>query len=187
MAAEENWAGLRQMLVEEYEDLRKRLAARLGADEAREALQDTFLQLAKDHAETGPIRNPKGYLYRMAMNLANSRHRTERRRLDILDAQSLELALEIADDGPGPEEVAQNHSDIRLLRKLLEAMPPRRREMVLAVLVHGATHRELADRYKLSMRMIQIEMKTATDQIAGQFGGAEIIHFASRQPGTSNQ
>ncbi len=181
-----SWAGLRRMFVEDYEELRRRLARRLGSvDAASDALQDTFLQLTRERADVEGIRNPRSYLFRMAMNLANSRIRTERRRLSLLEAEKLETALEIADDRPSPADSAELRSDLRLLGAILDEMPARRREMVLAALVEGASHRELANRYGLSMRMIQIEMKKATDQIAGRFAGAEVVDFALGAPMTS--
>lgn len=176
------------MLVEEYDELRKRLAKHLGsADVAGDALQDTFLQLAREGGSGGPIHNPRGYLFRMAVNLASSSRRTERRRLGILEAEALENALEAVDDQPNPAEVAEAHSDIRLLEQVLSEMPPRRREMFLAALVEEVPHRDLAKRYGLSMRMIQIEMKAATDYIAERFNRPKIVHFASRRQETSNQ
>jgi len=185
---ESGWAALRRMFVDEYEELRRRLARRLGSSDAvGDALQDTFLQLAREGEGPENIRDPRRYLFRMAMNVAKSRIRTERRRLNILEAQQLETALEIPDEQPGPAEVAEIASDMRLLHRVLDEMPPRRRDMVLAVLVEGATHRELAGRYDLSMRMIQIEMKKATGQIAERFGGAEIIDFASKRRVTSEE
>ena len=75
--------------------------------------------------------------------------------------------------------------DLQLLRKVLDEMPQRRREMFLAALVDGASHRDLAERYGLSMRMIQIEMKKAGDLIAERFGRAKIIHFAPEPRETS--
>ncbi|WP_165189855.1 RNA polymerase sigma factor [Caulobacter soli] len=181
-----NWAGLRRMFVEDYEELRRRLARRLGsADAAGDALQDTFLQLTRERDDVEDIRNPRSYLFRMAMNLANSRIRTERRRLSLLEAQKLEAALDVVDDQLGPADSAELHSDLRLLRAILDEMPQRRRDMVLATLIEGASHRELADRYGLSIRMIQIEMKKATDQIAGRFAGTEVIGFAFSSSMTS--
>ncbi|WP_242922628.1 RNA polymerase sigma factor [Caulobacter sp. CCUG 60055] len=184
--SESSWTALRRMFVDEYDELRRRLAVRLGsADAAGDALQDTFLQLAREGGRVETIHNPKGYLFRMAMNVANSRRRTERRRLSIVETQAIEAALETPDDRPGPAEVAEARSDLQLLRKVLDEMPQRRREMFLAALVDGASHRDLAERYGLSMRMIQIEMKKAGDLIAERFGRAKIIHFAPEPRETS--
>ena len=184
--SESSWTALRRMFIDEYDELRRRLAVRLGsADAAGDALQDTFLQLAREGGRVETIHNPKGYLFRMAMNVANSRRRTERRRLSIVETQAIEAALETPDDRPGPAEVAEARSDLQLLRKVLDEMPQRRREMFLAALVDGASHRDLAERYGLSMRMIQIEMKKAGDLIAERFGRAKIIHFAPEPRETS--
>ncbi len=186
--AETGWAALRRMFVEEYEELRRQLSRRLGSsDIASDALHDTFLQLTREDRGGEEVRHPKRYLLRMALNLASARVRTERRRAGIAEMRELELALEIPDSAPGPAETAEASSDLRRLRELLDEMPRRRRDMVLAVLVEGVTHRELAERHGLSIRMIQIEIRKATDQLSERFGEATIIRFASRRDMTSDE
>ena len=185
--SESGWARLRRSFIEDYERLRRQLAGQLGsADAARDVLQDTFLQLSGEDRDGEEIRDPRQYLNRIVFNLASSRRRTERRRASIAEMVDLANGLEIADPTPGPVEIAEQRSDIERLREALEEMPARQKEMVLAVLLEGATTRDLAERYGLSMRMIQIEMRKITDQLSERFGGAEILHFAPRRDVTSD-
>src|SRR3546814_19932593 len=85
--AEVTWKTLRDVLVERYDDFARLLSRRLGSqDLAEDALQDTFLRLARE-GELAPVRDPRGYLYRMAYNIAAHRSRTERRRRTVPEGE----------------------------------------------------------------------------------------------------
>src|SRR3546814_8850809 len=102
--AEVTWKTLRVVLGERYDDFARLLSRRLGSqDLAEDALQDTFLRLARE-GELAPVRDPRGYLYRMAYNIAANRSRTERRRLTVAEADTL---LDLIDEAPGPEHIAE--------------------------------------------------------------------------------
>ncbi len=83
------WKALRDLLVEKYDELRVRLASRLGStDLASESLNETYLRLNRsDNAE--PVLNPYAYLFRMALNVATDRERANMRRLALSQVESL--------------------------------------------------------------------------------------------------
>jgi len=151
-------AALLDLLVSGYDDLRRRLTRRLGSGElAGDALQDTFLRL-KSPGELGPVRSPRAYLFRIAMRVAASRRIVERRRLTELETEAL---LAIADDAPDPSRVVEARSEIEALKRALRELPARRREIVLAACMEEIPHRAIAERFGVSVRTIQIELKQA--------------------------
>jgi RNA polymerase sigma factor (sigma-70 family) len=176
------WKTLRAMLVERYDELSMSLSRHLGSkDLAEEALQDTFLRLARG-GDVAPVRNPASYLYRTAFNLAISRTRSERRRLTVIEANSV---LDAIDDQPTPAQVMEARSDLRVVQQTLAEMPPRRRAIFEAAWIEDVPHKEIAARHRLSLRMVQIELKHAADHVAERLAKSNIADFAPSPRKTS--
>lgn len=153
--SDKTWTVLKTLLVERYDYFIQRLSRHLGSkDRAEEALQDTFLRLAGG-GEIGDVRHPSSFLYRMAFNEAGMRARKERRQLGLLEADMLLAAI---DAEPGPERIAAARSDLQAVRKLLDELPERRRAIFEAAYFQGLPHRQIAERHKVSQRMIQYEL-----------------------------
>ena len=176
MTQDSPWKALRTLLVERYDEFAQRLSQHLGSkDLANDALHDTFLRIARG-GELPPVRNPRGYLFRMAVNIAISRERSERRRLSIIDSDAL---LEwIIDDEPLASEVMEARADIEVVRRALADMPPRRRAIFEAAWVGNIPHREIAEQHGLSLRMVQIELKHAAEHIAERLAKSNTVDFA---------
>lgn len=176
MTQETPWKTLRALLVERYDEFAQRLSLHLGSkDLANDALHDTFLRIARE-GELAPVRNPRGYLFRMAVNIAISRERSERRRLSIIDSDA--LLESIVDNQPSAFEIMESRADIQIVRRALAEMPPRRRAIFEAAWVENISHREIAEQHNLSLRMIQIELKHAADDIAERLAKLNIVDFA---------
>lgn len=158
-----NLISLQDFLTLRYDDLKRRLARRLGSSElAGDALQDTWLRLHGKHA-AGAVVSPGAYLFRMAFNVAIDRQRAESRRLSASEVESI---LEIADPAPGPAEVAQTRSDLDALVRAMEELPKRRREILLAARMEGLTQPEIARRFGISLRLVELELQRAQEYCA---------------------
>jgi RNA polymerase sigma-70 factor, ECF subfamily len=157
---------LRQILAERYNELRLRLTRRLGSpDWAEEALHDTYLRL--DGTEVvGEIRNPAAYLFRAAFNNALNRRRAENRRLSAVDIETL---LHIADDAPGAQRVVEGRSDLALLKTAMATLPTRQRSILLASRLEGLSRQEIADRFGISISMVEKELKKAQEHCVASF------------------
>lgn len=153
-----NRAALRQLLVVNYETLTQRLARRLGStDTAREALQDTYVRL-EGAAEIGVIRSPQDYLFRTALNVATDRRRAEARRLNAAEVDSL---LDIPDEMPDAERVVEARSELQALSRALAELPERRRLIFKAVLLDNIPRREIAKRFGITQRTVDLEVQRA--------------------------
>ena len=167
------WAGLEAVYRAELPGIRRLLTARTGsAAEADDIAQDLWLRLRA--VPVGPIANPVGYLYRMALNLAVDRARGERRRVAreadwgithetrLADAAArwpwlvgvalLSTASELNGDvvfGPVRSRVTSNQQDISDLALFGEATAPLTRKLGLTAgvrIFRTLTHaRELGD------------------------------------------
>lgn len=175
---------LRALLVAGYADLAHRLARLLGStDMAEEALQDTYLRLARP-GDVGSIHSPRAYLLRMAVNLSRSRQRTERRRLTVAEGDAI---LERFDEAPGPEQIVEARSDLAALRIALSHMPSRRREIFLAAWAEELPHAQIADRFGVTLRTVQLELKAAAEHCADHLGKKIEKKFVKPVPLTSSR
>jgi RNA polymerase sigma-70 factor (ECF subfamily) len=153
-------AALRNLLVSNYLSLSQRLARRLGSAEvADDALQDTFLRL-QNGPEIGPIRRPTDYLFRIALNIAADRRRADARKLTTTEVDEL---LQIADDAPDPERVAEARSELKALELALAELPERRRDIFKAVLLDNIPRRDIAKRFGISIRTVDFEIQRALE------------------------
>jgi RNA polymerase sigma factor (sigma-70 family) len=157
-------ASLRQMLVASYDDLVAKLTRRVGsADLARDALQDTWLRLEQGRGVIGEVRNPASYLFQIALNVARDRRRADSR---PASAEAIEAIMDIPDEAPGPAEIAEARSELAALDRALAELPERRRAIFLAAWGDGLSHREIAERHGLTVRMIDIELAQAREHCA---------------------
>ncbi|MGJ4942114.1 RNA polymerase sigma factor [Bradyrhizobium sp. HKCCYLS1011] len=153
-----NRAALLSLLVASYDDLRSRLARRAGSAElADEALQDTFLRLS-NATGIGPVRDLKAYLFRVALSIVSNRRVAERRRRTIPETDAL---FDMVDDKPGPDRVIEARSEIGALKQVIQELPSRRREIFMATFVDEVPLRDTAERFGVSVRTVQVELKQA--------------------------
>jgi RNA polymerase sigma factor (sigma-70 family) len=154
-------ASVRQFLLDRYDDLKYRLALRLGSyDLAADALQDAWLNIHRA-TKLGVIRNPGNYIFGVAMNAARDRMRDPSSR--VLNTAEVEGLLEIADETPGPAETAEAQSDWRLLEAILQELPPRRREILVMARLDDQPREEIARRLGISKRLVEKELQIAQE------------------------
>lgn len=160
-------ATLQELLTNRYGALKTRLTRRLGSqDWAEEALQDTYLRL--DGAEiTGAVRNPTAYLFRTAFNIALNQMRADRRRLSAAEVDGL---LHIADEAPDALQVFEGRAEISRLSKIIAKLPERQRAILLASRVEGTSRQQIAERFGISVGMVDKELQQAQEYCATRFG-----------------
>jgi RNA polymerase sigma-70 factor (ECF subfamily) len=151
---------LRQLLVDGYDDLRRRLARRLGsADLATEILHETYLKLDGGQAELGAVHSPKAYLFRTALNVAADHHRSAKgRRLISLEIEALRG---IADKAVDPARAIEARLELTTLERALDELTPRRRAILIASRLEQVPHADLAARFGISKRMVEKELRSA--------------------------
>jgi len=151
---------LRQLLVTRYEDLKRRLTRRFGsADLATEVLHETWLRL-DGSAELGLLHQPGSYLYRMALNVAADQRRSGTRWASRAEIEAL---LHADDDLLDPERIVAARSEIAALERVLAELPPLGRAIFLAAVVEELTYKAIAERFGVSLRSVEREMRRALD------------------------
>jgi RNA polymerase sigma factor (sigma-70 family) len=177
-----NVTALRNLLLADYSGLDRQLTRRLGsADFASDVLQETYLRLdGMNHI--GPVRSPKAYLFRIAVNIANDRRRAESRRLTVDEVDSL---LDIPDDRPDAARVIEDRSEVNLLRRAIAELPERRRRVLLLSRIEGLPHREIARRFGVTVRTVETDLKQAVEHCAQRLQRRIPAKFAFRRPESS--
>lgn len=157
---------LRALLVERYQDLKSRLARRLGSLEwAEDALQDTYLRL-NGREIVGDVRNPAAYLFRSAFHVALNQRRADNRRLN---AEEVEALLNLADEAPDAVRVISGRSDLERLKQVMAELPPRPRAILLAARLEGLSRQEIARRFGISVSLVEKELRRAQEHCVVRF------------------
>jgi RNA polymerase sigma-70 factor (ECF subfamily) len=173
---------LRRLLLLRYDDFKSRLTRRFGSSElAGDALQDTWLRLEQGEG-IAAVRSHDAYLFRIAVNIARDRQRADNRRLTSSEVDTL---LNIADEMPDPARVIEARSDLRALQTVMAELPPRQRAILLAARLDELPRREIAKRYKISLRLVQRELQDAQDYCAARLRRSRFQVFTSGARETS--
>jgi RNA polymerase sigma-70 factor (ECF subfamily) len=173
---------LRTLLLAEYVDFDRRLTRRLGSsDLASEALNETYLRL-EGMRELGPVRSPKAYLFRIALNIAADRRRAEKRRLTVDEVDAL---LEIPDDRPDAARVIEDRSEVNLLRHAIAELPERRRRVLMLSRIDGMPNREIAALLGVTVRTVETDLKQAVEHCADRLKRPVRTKFGFQRPASS--
>ena len=157
---------LRALLIERYQDLKSRLARRLGSLEwAEDALQDTYLRL-NGREIVGDVRNPAAYLLRSAFHVSLNQRRADNRRLN---AEEVEALLNLADDAPDAVRVISGRSDLERLKQVMAELPPRPRAILLAARLEGLSRQQIARRFGISVSLVEKELRRAQEHCVARF------------------
>jgi RNA polymerase sigma-70 factor (ECF subfamily) len=161
-------AQIRRVLLDRYDEIKRRLTLRLGSpDLAGDALQDTWLRI--NHLDTvGVVNNPGNYIFGVAMNAARDRMRNPNSR--HLNAAEIDSLLEIADEAPAPAHVVEMKSELRMLETILQELPPRQRDILLAARLDQTPRREIARRMGISLRLVEKELQRAQEYCLARRG-----------------
>lgn len=171
---ETTWTTLRGLLVERYNDFKQRLARRLGSSElAAEALQETWLRLDRP-GQPGALQRPDAYLFRIALNIAADRRDADRRRLALSE---VEVLRHLDDDKLDPERIVQSREEVTELANALDELPARCGAIFMAARLDEVPHKVLAERFGISTRMVEREVKRALEHCGERLGKKSIQRF----------
>jgi RNA polymerase sigma-70 factor (ECF subfamily) len=177
MSSSPGITALREVLIDQYEDLKKQLAQRLGSEDlAGEVLQETYLQLERP-LQVAVVRSPKQYLLTIATNIARMTFRRERRQMSLTD---LDAALGFVDEMPDPLRNLEARQEFEVLKRAFDELSPRRRQILIAARIEGVRLRDIAQQLGLSQRAIEKELKAALVQCAVRLNRDIVQRFGPR-------
>ncbi|KKA08778.1 RNA polymerase subunit sigma-24 [Pseudomonas ogarae] len=152
-----------KLFLTSYEDFKVRLRRRLGSEElANDVLHETYLRVDR-MIDTQEIAQPNAYLYRMALNIAADRRQADAR---LLTGDEVEELLQVSDEALDPARVVGGQKELQTLLKALYELPARRRRIFIAARLEEAPHLEISQRFGISTRMVEKEIKAALGHCA---------------------
>jgi RNA polymerase sigma-70 factor (ECF subfamily) len=158
---ETSLAVLRQLLVERYDDLRRRLTRRLGSeDDARDTLHDMYLRLGGVGEAAANVRSPTAYLIRIAVNLIGDRRRIEGRQGTRVD---IDTVLDLVDETPDQARALEGRSAFQALQRALADLTPRQRAILIASKLDHVPRTAIARELGISRRLVHTELKRALE------------------------
>jgi RNA polymerase sigma factor (sigma-70 family) len=141
-------------------DLHRILMARLKSEEqVTEIVQETFARFLTIR-DSDKIANPRGYLFRMAINLSIDQARCAR---TSVFKNMIELNEDIwASDSPTPEDNLLHTQLEKIVRDALSELPPRSRELFYLHRFEGQSTMQIAKKFGISQRMVQKALARTT-------------------------
>jgi RNA polymerase sigma-70 factor (ECF subfamily) len=125
---------------------------------AEDLAQETWLRAANAQS-TSTIENPRGFLFRIASNLAldHQRHASHRIELPAVAA----VAEAVPDRQPSPETVTLYRSELDRLVRVVDGLSPRCREVFVLGKFEGMSLAEIAQRLGISRNTVVTHMVNA--------------------------
>ena len=120
------------------------------------------------------ISYPSAYLMRIAINIAEDQRRDNARLLSLPDIDDLyEMADELAD----PARTYSARAELEELERALQELPKRRRAIVIAARVDLLPHRDIAERFGISARTVEKELRAGLEHCCERMGRDFIQRF----------
>ncbi|MCY1646625.1 sigma-70 family RNA polymerase sigma factor [Caulobacter sp. SL161] len=154
-------AVFRETYAEDWQDLCVFLRARFGRGppDPEDVAQQAFVKLGERPADQ-EHENPRGFVFRVAINLARNALRRQLRAYHLVSASA--PALE-PDAEPDAERALIAKQELDLLKGVVRAMPPRHRRFLTANRVAGLSFAEIARQNAVSEALVR---KTVAEAVA---------------------
>ena len=147
--------------------LRSFVSRRVG-DRAQvdDLVQDTYLRLLRAGPDSDSVRNPRGFLFRIASNLIADMFRKRRTRKE--DAGLVgPLAPVLSDEGAGsPERRLIGRGRLERLERALASLSPKARACVHLVRFEGLTPRQAAAQLGMTEKAVTRQLERALAALA---------------------
>ena len=138
------------------QDLRRWLHTRFSSiRDVDDLVQETFSRAIAAHA-TGPIVNPRAFLFVTARNLALNQLRHYR-----YECPPLEKApdpLSIVDEVNCPLESAARIEELEQLKIAIQSLPDRCREIITLRKIYGLSQKEIAEKLGISLSTVKTQV-----------------------------
>ena len=164
---------IQEVIRRHHDSLIKFLRRRLSiADDADDVAQEAYIRMMKYEGST-EIKSPSAMLFRIALNVANDHGRAaqSRRASDHHDIDEYQLVSE----QPSAERSVLAGQSLDLLLEVIEALPPKCKQVFLLSRAHGMTYSEIARHCGISVKMVEKQISRAVAACLEKVGGCDGI------------
>lgn len=127
-------------------------------DEIEDLMQDALVRLLEYCERGGEVREPEAVLVRTVQRLALNRDRDAH--MDLYVAEPVE-ELSLTDPGPLPEEVLSGDQCLDEMRRALDAVSRRTREVFFLHRLHGLSYLQVSRQLGLPVSTVEKHMARA--------------------------
>lgn len=135
-----------------------------GPSEVDDVIQETYYKVL-EQGQLGHVREPKGFLVRIARNIVFDRMRRDAI-VNIEFMANLD-ELDVADIAPSPERVALARAELRWVFGLIANLPDRCKEVFTARRVYGLSQAETASMLEVSEGVVEQEIMRGMRLLSG--------------------
>ena len=136
-------------------------ARRVPPDEAEDLLQDLYLKVRA--LESGPIAEPRAYLYRMTANLLFDRRRSAARRTsrEKLWTETQLGAEREVDERPSAERQIVMREELAIVAGAIAALPERTADILRRYRIDGEAQKAIAAELGISLSAVEKHLQRA--------------------------
>ena len=150
---EQDWFSSEVMPHED--DVRAWLSNRFPTfTEVDDVIQEAYFRLMRAHS-SGPLVNPRAYLFVTVKNLVISRFRHWKHERPV-DGQEMD-PMEVVDKMRSPSEEAATRDEIRILIEAIQQLPTRCCQVMTLRKIYGLSQKEVARRLGISVNTVQVQ------------------------------
>jgi len=137
-----------------------------GPDDADEIVQETFLRAYKHLRQGGETQNLRGWLFRVAHNIAINQFKKQRR-LNTGMTEFVDMAFSVADPAPDAEAVLLSGERLRHICAAMKTLSPQERQCV-NLRSEGLRYREIADVLGIGVSTVADSLRRAIAKLVGE-------------------
>lgn len=161
------WVG--SNIVPHEADLRARLRRMaVPEEEISDIVQDAYLKIA-NLVSVAHIINGRGYFFATARTMLLDRIRRER--IVRIDSMTEMEALTLADEDPGPERRVSARLELERVRKLVDGLPKRCREIFELRRIQGVPQRDIATQLGIPEHTVEAQARRGLKLILKALAG----------------
>ncbi|MBK8814449.1 MAG: RNA polymerase sigma factor [Methylococcaceae bacterium] len=157
--------------IHHQNDLLKFLSFKLRCSEtADDLVQETYIRIAK-YSEPETIENPRAFFFHIANNLALD-HLRKRAFEDTFTGEEIDSAM-VASPEQEPAVTVNAIQQLECLERLIEELPPVRRQVFLLSRVEGKNYKTIAQECGISERTVENHVYKALKTLKTRFADYE--------------
>lgn len=131
---------------------------------AEDIIQETFIRLWENKESINVDASILAFLHKIAYNIFIDTYRKGKRNQSLLDALSYEAITESIEEEEGITRIKK----VQMVKKSIEELPPRCREIFKMSKYEGLKYIEIAEALNLSIKTVEVQMSKAFSYIRQQ-------------------